>query len=129
MSPSFSEKCLVCLLGYNLKNTSESREHTLGHTPVGQTQFVPSTTTRAGCLASALSGRRPAAALLGHPNCLSPPLVFFSPGAALRASRRRKLLTTRRGHVMQGWVCVSDALVFKYIIFSHIVISYKLHPT
>ena len=26
-------------------------------------------------------------------------------------------------------VCVCDAFVLKYIIFSHIVMSYKLHPT
>ena len=99
LSLSFLEKCLVCLLGDNLENTSESREHTrsLHNT---QKSSHPKHHAKPG-------EDRPAAAQLGLPPTASH-LDFLSPGgAARRASRRRKLLTPRRGHVMQGWVCVS----------------------
>ena len=116
----FSEKCLVCPLGDNLENTIESREHTPSRHNTQKSSHPKHHTNR-----RKTGQRRPSWV---SPNRLTPQLDSFSPGAARRASRRRKLLTPRHGHVMQGWVCVSDASVVKYIIFSHIVMSYKLHP-
>ena len=57
--------------------------------------------------------------------------ISLLPGTLVRLPHltARKLLTLGMGHVMQGWVCVSYASVLKCIIFSHIVMTYKLHPT
>ena len=83
-------------LGDNLENTSESREHTFTaqHTQV----LTPQTPRKTG-------GRPASGGPVGSPQLpLSAARFLLSPGEARRASRRRKLLTPRRGHVMQGWV-------------------------
>ena len=123
MSLSFSEKSLVCLclLGDNLENTIESREHTPSMHNTQKSSHPKHHANRRK------TGQRWPCWV--SPNHLTPQLDFFSPGAAPCASRLGNCWFPGVGPVMQRWVCVSNALVLKYIIFSRIVMSYKLHPT
>ena len=94
----FSEKCLVCLLGDNLENTSESREHTRSRHNT-QKSSHPEHHAKPG-------EGRPAAAQLGLPQPHHTAARFLlSTGEARRASRHGKLVTPRRGHVM-SCVCL-----------------------
>ena len=116
----FSEKCFICLLGVNLENTIESQEHTFTaqHTKV----LTPKTPHKP-------AKDQPATVLLGFPQPPHTAVRFLLSSGAAAAPHASDTADSGCGHVMQGWVCVSDDLVFKYIILSRIVMSYKLHPT
>ena len=117
----FSEKCLVCLWGASLENTSEPRERTRSRHNT-QKSSHPKHHAKTG-------GRPASGGPVGCPPTASPRSSISSLLVRPAGPHTSDAADPGRGHVMQGWVCVSDALVFKDIILSQIVMSYKLHPT